>query len=351
MDEHERDFLIDLLEAPSPAGFEAAGQRVWVDYVSTFADEVHTDAYGNAVAVHRGGDPDVALTGHADEVGFIVRGVDDGGFLRISRIGSPDPSTARGQHVEVHAEDGSVPGVIGQSPVHVRDGNGEVDDVEELRIDVGAPDEETARELVSVGDPVTITTQVTELADGRLVGRGMDNRTGTWAAAEGLRRAAERDAAATVYAVSTVQEELGMKGARMVGHDLDPDAVVAVDVTHATDAPDVPEKRYDEVELGDGPVVGRGSANHPVLGRAVREAAEADDIDVQLQAAGRGTGTDADGFYTRRGGIPSVNVSVPNRYMHTPVELIDLDDLDATADLLAAFAVRAHEHDQFAVDI
>jgi endoglucanase len=232
--------------------------------------------------------------------------------------------------------------VIGQTAIHLRDHEDDtVDDIGDQHVDIGAADAEEAGDLVERGDPVTFQQTVADLENGRIAARGLDNRIGTWAAAEGLRRAAETGADATVHAVSTVQEELGLQGAKMVGFDLAPDAVLAVDVTHATDAPGAPSDKGSGIELGEGPVIGRGAANHPAVVEAAREAAEAADVDVQLAAAGSRTGTDADAFYTSRGGIPSLNVGVPNRYMHTPVETLDLDDLDATADLLAAFAVRA----------
>jgi Cellulase M and related proteins len=179
----------------------------------------------------------------------------------------------------------------------------------------------------------------------------MDNRVGTWSAAEGLRHAVESDVDATVYAVSTVQEEVGIKGAQMVGFELDPDAAIAIDVTHATDNPDVSGEHRGPVELGEGPVVSRGSANHPNVVELARDAAEAADIDVQLQATGTRTGTDADAFYTSRSGIPSLNLGIPNRYMHTPVEVIDTDDLDRVASLLGSVAEQAGEISSFAVDI
>ncbi|MFT4933245.1 MAG: putative aminopeptidase FrvX, partial [Natronomonas sp.] len=192
---------------------------------------------------------------------------------------------------------------------------------------------------------------VEDLQGTRLAGRGMDNRVGTWTAAETLRRAVERDVDATVYAVSTVQEELGLRGARMIGFELDPDAVVAVDVTHAVDYPGGPGDAGGEVELGGGPVVGRGSANHPVLVELARESADVADVELQLQAAGRGTGTDADAFYTARSGIPSLNVGVPNRYMHTPVEVVDTEDLVAVTELLAEVADRAGDYESFSVEV
>jgi endoglucanase len=351
MDERRRAFLDDLLATATPSGFETAGQRAWVEYVSEFADEVRTDDYGNAVAVVEGGDTEVALAGHGDEIGFMVRTIEDDGMLRLTPIGGSDRTISKGQHVEIHTDDGPVPGVIGQTAIHLRDPEEDtLDDIAEQHVDIGVEDGEEAAELVEVGDPVTFDQTVSELEGGRVAARGLDNRIGIWAAAEGLRRAAENDPEATVYAVSTVQEELGLQGAKMVGFDLAPDAMIAIDVTHATDAPGTPSGKDTGVELGAGPVVARGSANHPRVVDAVRSAADDADIDVQLQATGVRTGTDADAFYTSRGGIPSLNLGVPNRYMHTPVEVLDLSDLEATADLLAAFALAADDQ-EFSVDI
>jgi putative aminopeptidase FrvX len=341
MDDERRRFLRELLETATPSGYEHAGQRAWIDYVSQFADEIRTDDYGNAVAVLEGGEDSIAVAGHGDEIGFIVRDVEDDGFVRMARIGGSDRTVSRGQHVTVHTDDGPVSGVVGQTAIHLRDAEDEsIDDVAEQFVDVGATDGEEAEELVERGDPITFDQRVAELANGRLAARGMDNRIGIWTAAEALRRAAERGPEATVYAVSTVQEEVGLRGARMVGFDLDPDAIVAVDVTHAVDSPGVPAAGQTGVELSAGPAIKRGSVNHPDLVAAARDVAADEDIDVQLEAAGSRTGTDADAFFTERGGIPSLSVGVPNRYMHTPVEVIDPADLEATADLLGAVAAR-----------
>jgi putative aminopeptidase FrvX len=351
MEQTRREFLDDLLGTASPSGFETSSQRVWVEYVSEFADEVRTDEYGNAVAIVEGGEPTVAIAGHSDEIGFMVRDVTDDGFIRLTRIGGSDKTVSQGQHVVVHTDDGPVSGVIGQTAIHLRDsGDDSYQDISEQHVDVGAEDGEAVEELVERGDPITFDQTVSELQGDRIAARGLDNRIGIWAAAESLRRAAAADPGATVCAVSTVQEEVGLKGAQMVGFDLAPDVVVATDVTHATDAADTPGDRSTGVELGGGPVVARGSANHPRVVEAVREAASRKGIDVQLQATGIRTGTDADAFFTARGGIPSLNVGVPNRYMHTPVEVLDLGDLDATADLLSAFALSA-ENREFSVSL
>jgi endoglucanase len=351
MDDDRRAFLTELLTTPSPSGYEAVGQRVWLDYVRAFADGVWTDDYGNAVAVHEGGGPSIAFGGHGDEIGYIVRDITDGGFLRIGSIGGADRTVSKGQHVTVHAET-PVAGVIGQTAIHLRDREDEShDDIAEQFVDIGVEDGDGAEELVDVGDPVTVETRVRPLHGTRMAARGLDNRVGVWAAAEGLRAAVEADVDATVYAVSTVQEEVGIQGAKMVGFDLAPDAAVAIDVTHATDNPDVPGKRVGPVELGEGPVVSRGSANHPSIVDLARDAAEEADVDVQLQATGSRTGTDADAFYTSRGGIPSLNLGIPNRYMHTPVEVIDTDDLDAVAELLGAMGAEAADAAPFGLDI
>jgi endoglucanase len=353
MDEQRREFLDSLLTTAVPSGFETDGQRVWIDYVSQFADEVRTDDYGNAVAVlHGDGGPTVAFAGHGDEIGFIVRDITDDGFLRIQRIGGSDATVSRGQHVNVHTSEGPVAGVVGQTAIHLRDSDDDaVPEIAEQHIDIGATDDDDAAQLVDRGDPVTFAQSLRELENGLLTARGMDNRIGIWAAAEGLRRAAQRDTDATVCAVATVQEELGVQGAKMVGFDLAPDAAIAIDVTHATDSPDTPGKRSSGVAVGEGPVIARGSANHPTLVEGFRDAAGAEDIDIQLQAAGSRTGTDADAFYTSRGGIPALNIGLPNRYMHTPVEVIDPADLDQIATLLAGFAERAADVAPFAVDI
>lgn len=353
MHDDRRAFLHELLETPSPSGFETDGQRVWLDHVERFADETRTDAYGNAVATFEGGDgPHIVVSGHADEIGYMVSSITDDGFVRILPIGGSDPLVSPGTHIEIHTEDGPINGVIGQTAIHLRDrDDDETRDITAQHVDIGAEDEDEARSLVEVGDPATAATAVHDLHGTTLAARGLDNRAGTWVAAESLRLAAERDVDARVSAVSTIQEEVGLKGAQMVGFSLEPDAVVAVDVTHAADNPGFPEDRASDVELGEGPVVSRGTANHPVLVDAVRAAADAEGLPIQLQATGRRTGTDADAFYTQRGGIPSLNLGLPNRYMHTPAEVVDTDDLETAAAVLAALADRESDRENFGVTL
>ncbi|MGM0399473.1 MAG: M20/M25/M40 family metallo-hydrolase [Halobacteriota archaeon] len=354
MDAHRRDFLEELLETPSPSGFETEGQRVWLDYVERFADETRTDAYGNAVATYEGGaGPRIVFSGHADEIGYTVSSITDDGFVRIIPIGGSDPMVSRGTQIQILADEGPVNGVIGQTAIHLRDEHDDqtVPEIRAQHVDIGAEDGEQARELIEVGDPATAATGVHDLAGTRLSARGLDNRVGVWVAAEALRLAKEREVEARICAVSTVQEELGLKGAEMVGFSLEPDAVIAVDVTHAADNPGFPDDWANDLELGKGPVVSRGTANHPELVNAVREAADAEGLDVQLQATGQQTGTDADAFYTQRGGIPTLNLGIPNRYMHTPAEVVDTADLETAAAVLAAMADREDGREYFGVTL
>ncbi len=343
MHESQRNFLDDLLNAHSPSGFETDTLDIWTEYVESFADSITRDEYGNTVAVHTGGDDtdtSIAFAGHADEIGYMVRDITSDGLLNLRRVGGSDKTVSRGQRVVIHTRDGELPGIIGQTAIHLRSSS-EATSIANQYVDIGVDDREEAENLVEIGDPITIQTTIQQLHGDRLVGRAMDNRVGLWAAAEGLRRAVERDVDATVYAIATVQEELGKKGAQMLAPDLSPDLFIAIDVTHATDTPDVPSEKTNGVSLGEGPVIGRGSANHPRLVELLRTAADEAGVECQLKASGRGTGTDADAAYTSRGGIPSVRLGLPNRYMHTPVELIDTTDLTQLATVLAEASVRA----------
>ncbi|MDZ7850456.1 MAG: M20/M25/M40 family metallo-hydrolase [Halodesulfurarchaeum sp.] len=354
MDSDRRQFLETLLDTPSPSGYETPALQAWVQEVSAFADRVETDAYGNAVATHEGrSDLSIAVTGHADEIGYAISSITEEGFLRIVPVGGSDPTVSRGTPIEIQTTDGPVNGVIAQTAIHLRDRgvNEETPEIAAQHVDIGAEDEEAASKLVEVGDPAIPAVGLQDLAGSRITARGIDNRAGTWVAAETLRRAVERDIDVTVHAIATVQEEVGLKGAEMVGTEIDADAVIAVDVTHASDNPAYPEEQANDVALGDGPVVGRGTANHPEVVTAVRDAAEAADLSIQLAASGRRTGTDADAFYTQRGGTPSLNLGIPNRYMHTPVEVIDLEDLDVAAAVAVETAAQAAGRTDFEISL
>jgi endoglucanase len=349
-------FLKNLLETPSPSGFESAGQRVWWDYVKQFADEVTSDAYGNCVAVlNPKGSPKVLLGGHADEIGYMVQHVSDEGFLYLQSIGGSDPALLRAQRVVVHGVEGPVPGVIGSLAIHLQepDDRKKVPDLSGMFVDIGVRSKADALKRVRVGDAVTMDAGVVKLAGERIAARACDNRIGTFAAAEGLRFAAEhrKKLKACVVAVSTIQEENGLYGASMVGYSVHPDVALVVDVTHATDIPLCSKAKHGDVRLGAGPVISIGSSNHPVVNRRVEKVAKGAKIPVQFEANPRHTGTDADAIFRQRGGIPTVSLGLPNRYMHSPVEVIELTDLEHLGRLLGEFALDLKRDERFKVKI
>jgi len=349
-------FLKKLLETPSPSGFETRNQGVWADYVGGFADKVQSDAYGNAFATLKGkGGPTVLISGHVDELGFMVNYITDEGFIYFTGIGGVDRSLVRGQRVTVHGAGGPVPGVTGLLAIHLQepDDRKKVPELHDMFIDIGARTRAEAEKLVSVGDPITYSADVLELSNGRIAARGCDNRIGVWAAAEALRliAATKKPIAATTLAVSTIQEENGLFGATMVGYSLRPDVALVVDVTHGTDIPACAKTKFGDVRLGRGPVISVGSSNHPVVVERLRAVAKKAGIPIQLEANPRRTGTDADAIFLQRGGIPTVSLGLPNRYMHSPVEVIELSDLQALAELLAAFTASVKPGESFAVPV
>ncbi len=349
-------FLKSLLETPSPSGFETRGQRVWLDYVEPFADSVHSDAYGNCFAIlNPKGSPKVLLGGHSDEIGFMVQFISDDGFIYFQSIGGSDPALARGQRVTVHGRGGDVPGVIGQLAIHLQepDDRKKVPEWHQLIIDIGAKTKAEVETFIRVGDPITYEYGVRELRNNRIAARACDNRIGTFAAAEGLRVAAanRKKLKACVIAVSTIQEENGLYGASMAGYSVHPDVALIVDVTHATDIPLCTKTKHGDVKLGGGPVISVGSANHPVVNERLAQVAGRTKIPLQRESNPRYTGTDADAIFRQRGGIPTTSIGLPNRYMHSPVEMIDLDDLENMGELLGQFALDLKKGDAFAVKI
>jgi putative aminopeptidase FrvX len=335
------DLLDKLLRTGAPSGYEAPAAEVWREAAS-FA-EISVDGIGSTIARVGEASPLVAVVGHIDEIGLVVTHIDEKGFLWFAPIGGWDPQILVGQRVEVRGKDGLVPGVAGRKPIHLleADQRKKVVELKGMHIDIGAADREEAEALVRVGDPVVIRTEPMPVAGDRLVSRSMDNRLGAYVALESLRRAHERgEMAGSFAAVAAVQEEIGLFGARTAAFEVRPDIAVAVDVTHATDAPGVDEKEIGSHPLGSGPVIGRGSTLSPKVFELLVETAEAEGIEYSISASGRGTSTDADVIQISRSGIATGLVSIPLRYMHSPVELVDLGDLEATVELIAAFAAR-----------
>jgi endoglucanase len=346
MDKQAREFLDTLLATPSPSGFEQKIQAVVRDRLDGIADEVVSDVHGNVMGVlNRGGSPRVMICGHCDEVGLIVTHVDEKGFISFSVIGGPDPATMRGQRVTILSAKGEVPGVIGKGPIHLEKGDDrgkgvKPEDIPSLFIDIGARDKAEAEKLVSVGDPIVYDLGVVELANNRFAARACDDRVGVWVVVEALRKLTKPKAvrdklAAEVWCVSSVQEEVGLRGATTSSYSIDPDVGIAVDVGFATDHPGVDAKRAGDVKVGDGPILHRGANINPVLENLLADVARRKKIKTQTVGEGRIPGTDAAEIQVARGGSATAIVGLPNRYMHTPVELVSRDDLDAAATLIA----------------
>ena len=350
------EFLKRLVNTPSPTGNELQGQRVWMDYAKQFADEAWSDAYGNCVAVlNKGGSPRLMLAGHADEIAMTVNFINKEGFIYVRRLGGVDPGIMRGQRVHIHTRRGPVNGVIGNVAPHLtkQEGERKVPKVEELFIDIGAGNRAEAEKIVRIGDPITLEDQFDVLRGDLAVARAFDNRIGTFAVAEALRllKGGKKKFAAEVIAVSNIMEEVGLLGARQIAYTLKPDAALVVDVTHATDYPCVNQCAHGDVKIGHGPTVTHGGCNHPVIVERLETVAHEQGIALQHEAMSNTSGTDTDAIFWTRGGIPSALISLPNRYMHSPVEVVSLKDLEQIPKLMAAFAQSLKKREEFKVTV
>jgi putative aminopeptidase FrvX len=339
------ELLHRLLTAPGPPGHESQPARVWREAAEEFADEVTTDRLGTTVARvnGRGDSPLMAVVGHIDEIGLLVSHVSDKGYLHVVQSGGWDAQVLVGQRVEVLTRDGSVRGVVGRKPPHLTDADERKKAVElkKLHVDIGAKDGDEARSMVSPGDQIVITGEPVDLPNGRIASRALDNRLGVFVAIEVARRVKEAGGGAgPVAGVAAVQEEIGAHGARVMAYGLEPDLAVVVDVTHATDAPGVDPGELGDHGLGSGPVITRGAIVNRAVNDLLDEVAAKEGIECSTEAAGRQTGTDADVVHLSRTGVPTAVVSIPLRYMHSPVELVDLADVEATVKLLTALALR-----------
>ena len=343
-------FLKDLLAAPGPSGYEQPVQAVVRAYVQSFADDVRTDLHGNVIV---GNNMDaslrVLLAGHCDQIGLVVTHIDDNGFIYTKPIGGWDPQQLIGQRMTIWTQSGPVPAVIARKPIHLltSDERTKVVKLEEMWLDIGAKDKEDAASTVRIGDPVTLELGYQELRNGLANAPGMDNVTGVWVVMEAARRAVAQGINVGLFAVSTVQEEIGLRGAQTSTFGVDPQVGIAVDVTHATDCPTIDKRQEGDIKLGGGPVIDRGPNVNPHVYDRLVAAAEGADLGFQVAAHGRGTGTDANAIQLSRAGVAAGLISIPNRYMHSAVETIALDDIDRAADLLAAFIVSLGGDEDF----
>jgi len=335
-------FFRRLVEVPGPSGDERLPARVWREYVSEFAEPVH-DRLGSSFAVaNEGGHPSLAVFGHIDEIGLVVNDIDDDGYVWFGKVGGWDPEVLVGQRVRILGRGGPVAGVVGKKSRHLQeaDERDKASKIKDLWIDVGATSGDDARRLVHVGDLAVLEQPAIELANGRIVTRAADNRCGAFVAAEAVRLASERPEGARVTGVATVSEETTFTGAYTTAFAIAPDVAIVVDVTHATDAPGIDVNELGSHALGTGPVIERGSNLNPAVFELLYETAEAEGIPYTLAASARHTGTDADAMHLSRGGVPCGLIGLPLRYMHSPVEMVHLGDIENAARLIAAAARR-----------
>ncbi len=342
-------FLKQLLSTPAPAGDEQAAARIWREEARAFADEVYTDVTGNSYALLRGSGPRVLLAGHIDEIGLMISFIDDSGFLFFDTIGGWDPQVLVGQRIRLLGKQGEVVGVVGKKPVHMMEGDerSSASKVEQLWIDIGATSRDEAQERVRVGTTGVIDAPLCELLNNRIASRSLDNRIGAYIVLEALRRLSQQRPTAQVAAVATTQEENGALGAATAAYHVEPQVAIVVDVTFATDHPQASTHKTGYVKLGGGVALARGSSVSPLVFERLLDVAEREQIPYSLEITPRRTGTDADRIFLARSGVATGLVSVPNRYMHSPGEMVDLTDVEHSIQLIAAFVRSVQSVDEF----
>lgn len=354
MKEEARAFLEELLNTPAPTGMEMDAQRLWAAYMKPFTDEQDCDAYGSAWAVLKSKQPNaptLMLDAHADEIGFSIRYIDDKGFARIERLGGSDVAIARGRRLCFFGTDGEVYGVIGNTAIHIRDDKGQAPNLWDLYVDFGCDSREEVEALgLRVGDRGIYCDGPLMLNNGkRLVCRALDDRLCGFITAETARTLHEQgiEPAWNIVFANTVQEEVGCIGAQMLTYRIQPDAAICLDVTHGTDSPGLDKGRYGDVRLGKGGVLCFGPACHPNLNARLELVAQESGVPMQRETSGRTTGTNTDQIFRSRCGVPATNLSMPLRYMHSPVETADMGDVQACIDLLVAFIRSLKPEDDF----
>ncbi len=345
------DVLKKLIDAPSPSGYEQPAQEVFREAVAPYADDVQTDILGNVYAIlNPGGSPKVMLAGHCDEIGFLVTYINSEGYIYFGPIGGHDPNIAVGQRVYVHTHDGPLLGVIGRKPVHLmeEDERGRRINLHDLFIDVGTKGKAgRIADVVAIGDPITFEPGFATLRDDLVVSHAFDDKIGAYVVAEVLRLLKGKTIAAAVYGVSTVQEEVGLRGAKTSAYWSGATVGIAIDVGHTADYPSVSKSRIGDLELGKGPIITRGANTNPELYKLFREVGDKHNIPYQLKADGRPTGTDANAMQMNQAGMATLNIAIPLRYMHTPCEVISLTDADNTALLIAEFIQTINSDSDF----
>lgn len=336
-----KDFLHRLLLTPSPTGAEQPVQRIVRDRMKKYADLIETDLHGNViVALNPKAERKVMLAGHCDQIGFMVRHISNDGFIYVSALGGMDVGVLHGARVTIHSEKGPVEGVFGRKPVHLQTGE-ERDktrnDLDKLWIDIGAKNRREAEKKVSIGDCATFHLSVLDLGNGLICAPGLDDKVGLFVAMETLRVLSGKKLSVGLYAVSTVQEEVGLRGASTSAYAINPEVGIAIDVTHATDNPASDNPRATPCKLGLGPTITSGPNTNPVVEKLLKDAAKKTKAPYQPAPTPRPLGNDANTIQISRGGVAAASLGIPNRYMHTQVEVCSFKDLDAAVKILAYF--------------
>lgn len=353
MQENDFQLLKELVEAPSPSGYEQPAQRIIRRELEPLVDTLETDIMGNVIAridANRADAPRVMLAGHCDEIGFMVKFIDDQGFIYFAPIGGIDAHLVPGQRVYIHTAGKAVLGVIGKKPIHMIEAKDRetVLKLKQLFIDVGCSSRAETEEMVAVGDPITFAVGLERLCGERVTSRALDDKMGAYIVTRVLRNLHQRGSSPVeLIGVSTVQEEIGLRGGATSVYGIKPDVGIAVEVGFATDYPEMDKKDIGHLAVGQGPIIARGANINPVLFRLLIETAQAEGIPHQIMAAPRATGTDANVMQLSRGGVATALVSVPLRYMHTPVEVLSLTDLEHTIRLLTAVLDKIDNKEMF----
>ncbi len=340
MNKSTETFLKDLLEAPSPSGFEQPAAKLFRNRVKGHVDQVYGDVHGNSIAILNPDAPfKFMLAGHIDEIGLMITHIEDDGYIYTAQIGGMDPALLIGQRVKILSEKGPVLGVIGRKAIHqmTPEERNKAVKMDNVWVDIGADSRKDAEKRVAIGDPMVIDVPYRKVTNDRIVSRAMDDKAGAFIVAEVMRALSKRKIKICVAGVATVQEEIGLRGAITSSFNINPDAGIAIDVNFASDHPDTDKKKLGVLKLGKGPNLHRGANINPIMGKAIVKTAKKHKIPYQITAAPGSTGTDANAMQLSHGGAATSLISIPNRYMHTPVEMISLSDLDNIIKLITNF--------------
>ncbi|MCH1495839.1 MAG: M42 family metallopeptidase [Rubripirellula sp.] len=350
MDDSGYQFFLQAIQTPSPSGYEQQIQVLVAEYLEGYAESSRVDVHGNYIATAGDvGGPRLMLAGHCDQIGMLVSHIDDEGFVYAQTIGGWDPQQLIGQSMTIWTDNGPLPAAISRKPIHLltTEERGRVVRLDELWLDIGAVNGEAAREKIRIGDPITLDLRMRRLLGSLVSGPGMDNKSGMWTVVEALKRAVASPLQCHLHSVSTVQEEIGLRGAKTASGSIDPQVAIAVDVTHASDCPTISKQTQGDLRVGGGPVIFRGPNINPVVADRLIVLAEENNLPYQLAAIGRATPNDANVMQLHGGGVATGLVAIPNRYMHSAVEVISTEDLDVAAELLSKFAQALSASDDF----